>query len=136
VNCDRFISLVAELEGSVIGQILFTPVTLAADDGCTLMGMGLAPLAVLPSYQNKGVGTSLVKAGLDQMQAEGTPFVVVLGHPDYYPRFGFETAARFGLRCAYPNVPEEAFMVRVFDQEALDSISGVVHYHPAFDAVS
>lgn len=135
-RCPRFISLVAEVGGQVVGHVLFTPVTLAADDGQALASMGLAPLAVLPDFQNTGVGTALVKAGLARMEVEGVPFVVVLGHPDYYPRFGFETAARFGLRCAYPDVPEEAFMVRIYDEAALAGIKGVVHYRPEFDAVS
>jgi putative acetyltransferase len=135
-GCPRFISLVAEVRGQVVGHVLFTPVTLTADDGQALAGMGLAPLAVLPDFQNAGVGTALVKAGMAQMEVEGVPFVVVLGHPDYYPRFGFGVAARFGLRCAYPDVPEEAFMVRIFDEAALTGMQGVVHYRPEFDPVS
>lgn len=135
-TCERFISLVAEVAGHVVGHVLFTPVTLTTEDGRTLTGMGLAPLAVLPEYQNAGVGSALVKASLVRIEGEGVPFVVVLGHPGYYPLFGFDVAARHGLRSAYPGVPEEAFMVMVFDQDALDGLQGVVHYHPAFDAVT
>jgi putative acetyltransferase len=135
-SCDPFISIVAEINGQVVGHILFTPVRLVPDEGEVLQGMGLAPLAVRPEFQNQGIGSILCKAGLEEMQTSGTPFVVVLGHPQYYPRFGFEPAANFNLRCSYAGVPEEAFMVRVFQPQKLEGLSGVMYYQQEFDAVS
>lgn len=135
-RCADFVSIVAELEGRVAGQILFTPVTLVADDGRSLAGMGLAPLAVLPEYQRRGIGSILCEAGLEEIESRGTPFVVVLGHPGYYPRFGFEPANQYGLRCIYEGVPPEAFMVKVYRPQLLQGLAGLVRYRPEFDQVT
>jgi putative acetyltransferase len=135
-NCSPFISLVAAVSDKAVGHILFTPVELHTDDGRILEGMGLAPLAVLPEYQHKGIGSALCEAGLAEMRNLDIPFVVVLGHPRYYPRFGFKPAADFGLRCAFPDVPPEAFMIRVFDKIVMNGIKGVIHYRPEFDEVT
>jgi putative acetyltransferase len=135
-NCSPFISLVAEVNDKAVGHILFTPVELHTDDGRILEGMGLAPLAVLPEYQHKGIGSALCEAGLAEMRNLDIPFVVVLGHPRYYPRFGFKPAADIGLRCVYPDVPPEAFMIKVFDKTVLRGIKGVIHYQPEFDEVT
>jgi len=124
------LSLVAELDGQVVGHILYSPVTLDAD-GRTLTGAGLGPMAVLPGFQRRGIGSRLVEEGNRQLQASGVPFIVVLGHPHYYPRFGFEPAARHGLRCEW-EVPEDVFRVRVYDQRALAGVSGLVKYRPEF----
>ena len=135
-SCDPFLSIVAEVNGQVVGHILFTPVRLVSDQGATLLGMGLAPLAVNPEFQNQGIGSILCKAGLEEMQTSGTPFVVVLGHPKYYPRFGFEPAANFDLRCGYEGVPEEAFMIKIFQPQKLEGLSGVIYYRKEFDTVT
>jgi putative acetyltransferase len=135
-RCSTFVSIVAEMEGQVVGQVLFTPVTLLADDGRSLEGMGLAPLAVLPEFQQQGIGSILCRAGLEEIESGGAPFVVVLGHPGYYPRFGFDPAHQYGLRCAYDGVPPGAFMVKVFCPQQLQGFSGVVYYQPEFDQVT
>ena len=135
-SCDPYVSIVAEVHGRVAGHILFTPVKLIADDGVMVNGMGLAPLAVHPDFQGQGIGSILCEAGLVEMADRGTPFVVVLGHPDYYPRFGFDPASSHNLRCSYEDVPPEAFMVRVFQPQALQGLSGVVYYRPEFDEVT
>jgi putative acetyltransferase len=124
------ISLVAEDGANVVGHILFSPVTLASEPGLTLMG--LAPMAVVPSRQRQGVGSSLVRAGLDRCRQINAAGVVVLGHPEYYPRFGFLPAARLFLRCEY-DVPEEVFMVRDLREGALSGLSGTIRYHPVFE---
>src|SRR5262249_10126875 len=86
------VSLVAEVEGRVVGHIVFSPVSVVAlPDG--RQGLGLAPLAVVPEQQGRGVGSALTRAGLAVCRQEGCPFVVVLGHPAYYPRFGFRRAS-------------------------------------------
>jgi putative acetyltransferase len=123
------VSLVAEDEPDIIGHILFSPVTLTGEPGLTLMG--LAPMAVLPSRQRQGVGSTLVREGLDRCRQLNVAAVVVLGHPDYYPRFGFRPAVRLCLRSEY-DVPEEAFMVRELRDGVLRGLSGTIHYHPVF----
>jgi putative acetyltransferase len=128
-TCPDFISSVAVVDGRIVGHILFTPAWLESPHG-QVNGMGLAPLAVLPEYQNQGVGGKLTQAGLLEMQEAGWPFVIVLGHPGYYPRFGFELAAKYSIRCEYNDVPEEAFMITVFDQNVLHPEGAVAHYRP------
>lgn len=123
------VSLVAVSDSDVIGHILFSPVTLTPPSD--LSAMGLAPMAVLPKHQHRGVGTALVEAGLSACTALDVDAVFVLGHPTYYPRFGFVPASLHGFRCTYP-APDEAFMVRALYPERLADLSGTVHYHPAF----
>jgi putative acetyltransferase len=96
--------------------------------------MGLAPMAVLPAYQRQGIGSVLVRSGLAVCQALGYGAVVVLGHPSYYPRFGFVPTDRTGLRCL-DNVPVEAFMMLELQPGYLQDVQGIVTYHPAFDDV-
>jgi putative acetyltransferase len=103
------ISLVAEQASQVVGHIFFSPVTIEAAGGVS-MAIGLAPMAVLPDWQRQGIGSQLVRAGLEACQRLGQNVVVVLGHPEFYPKFGFVPAAHFGLRCEYP-VPDDVFMV-------------------------
>ena len=130
---DPQISLVAELDGQVVGHIFFSPVTIE-DENLSFVAFGLAPMAVLPELQNRGIGSQLVRVGLDTARKSGHTIVVVLGHPDYYPRFGFEVASRKGLCCEFP-APDEAFMVIELEPGALRGRSGIVKYLPAFSAV-
>ncbi|MCP4645164.1 MAG: N-acetyltransferase [bacterium] len=131
--CPDALSLVAENEsGDVVGHILFTPATIACGDR-TVEGMGLAPMSVLPELQNNGIGSELVRHGLDILAAESCPFVVVLGHPKYYPRFGFEPASCHGITCQWDGVPDEAFMVLIQDTEAMDGVTGAARYRDEFD---
>ena len=127
----ELISLVAEENGEVVGHILFSPVTINGLSGM----MGLAPMAVLPHWQNKGVGTQLVNEGLKVCKAAGHGAVVVLGHPGYYPRFGFVPSTGFGIKSEY-DVPAEVFMVRELKPDALKGITGTVKYHQKFSEVS
>lgn len=131
-SCGDLLSLVAVVEEQTVGHILFSPVTV---EGAELHppGMGLAPMAVLPGYQRRGIGSLLVPAGLERLQSKSIPFVVVLGHPSYYPRFGFRPASRYGLHCQWAAVPDPAFMILVFDEPALKGISGVARYRDEFD---
>jgi putative acetyltransferase len=128
-----FLSLVAQVGNRVVGHILFTPVTVETAEG-PLQGMGLAPMAVLPQYQRRGIGSLLAQRGIAEVRSDGYPFIVVLGHPDYYPRFGFEPASRYGLACQYEGVPDEAFMVLVLEEAALKNAAGVVRYRQEFAA--
>jgi putative acetyltransferase len=120
------LSLVAEVDGHVVGHILFSPVRSAGAEG-----LGLGPMAVAPDQQRRGVGAALIDAGLARLRAAGCPFVVVLGHDGYYTRFGFVPASRHGLRCEW-DVPDEAFMVHVLDPAATAAAAGLVRYRPEF----
>jgi putative acetyltransferase len=93
--------------------------------------MGLGPMAVAPGRQNSGIGSLLVGAGLDRCRAMGAVAVVVLGHPDYYPRFGFVPASGFSIDSEY-DVPDEVFMAQELVPGALRQVTGRIHYHPAF----
>jgi putative acetyltransferase len=127
------ISLVAELGGQMVGHILFSPVSVSQTAGNVRVA-GLAPLAVLPKFQNQGIGSALVRRGLESCREQGYAVVVVLGHPDYYPRFGFTPAQQHGLSCEY-DAPPEAFMALELEPGALDQVSGLVRFHPAFKDV-
>ena len=126
------VSLIAEDSGAIVGHIMFSPVSLSGHTALKIMG--LAPMAVAPEHQRKGIGSALVRAGLDQCRQLGFGAVVVLGHPAYYHRFGFSSSARFGIGCEY-EVPEEVFMVVVLEAGFLRGASGKVKYHAAFSNV-
>jgi putative acetyltransferase len=126
--CPEKIALVACEGELIIGYILFTPVVIKTDNESEIKGMGLVPLAVLPEFQNQGIGSELVKAGLTAMREIKTPFVVVLGHPEYYPRFGFVPSSYYGIRSEYANIPEDVFMIYVINETCLKNIKGVAHY--------
>jgi len=128
-NCADAISLVAEDEGRVVGHILFTPAKISG----AASGMGLGPIAVTPGRQGEGIGSSLVEHGINVLRERGCPFVIVLGHAEYYPRFGFELASAHGLKCQWAGVPDEAFMVLILDDDAMKDVSGVAEYRNEFN---
>lgn len=128
-SCEQ-ISLVATLYGEIIGHILFTPVAIEGD-GKTSQAWGLAPMAVLPNYQRQFVGMQLIREGHNACAASDTPRVVVLGHSDYYPRFGYVPASHFGVTSEY-DVPDEAFMAMELSPGAFDGVAGLVKYRPEF----
>jgi putative acetyltransferase len=127
------ISLVAVHDSRIVGHIAFSPVTVTSRTS-TIAVLGLGPLAVLPACQRHGIGGQLVNGGLAACRATPYGVVVVLGHPDYYPRFGFSTAQHQGIVWEH-SVPEGAYMVQEFTSGALGQIQGVVKYRPEFDAV-
>jgi putative acetyltransferase len=129
--CDRLVSLVAVEGDEIIGHILFSPAVVESEKG-VITGMGLAPMAVLPKHQQQGIGFALVERGLSMMRELSCPFVVVLGHPEYYPRFGFTPASTCDLKCQWEGVPDEAFMVIIFDQDVMKDIRGVARYRDEF----
>lgn len=118
------VSLVAERAGEVQGHVAFSPVSLTNGP---VRWYGLGPIAVEPSVQRTGIGSALIRDGLDKLRVLGAAGCVVLGEPEYYRRFGFNQMA--GLR--YPGPPPEYFMAQSFDDSVPD---GKVTYHPAFAA--
>ena len=127
------ISLVATTDDKIVGHILFTPVAVDAS-GPPISAMGLGPMAVLPEWQRRGIGSKLVAAGIEECVRQGGELVVVLGHPDFYPRFGFRPAHLLGLRSEYP-VPDDVFMARELRAGVLAGRTGLVRYLPEFESV-
>lgn len=123
------ISLVAAIADRVVGHILFTPITI--EPAARVRVAGLAPMAVRPENQRSGVGSQLVRAGLDLCRQRGYAAVVVVGHPEFYPRFGFVQARTRGLTCEFP-VRDEVFMALELNTGALAGVSGLVRYRPEF----
>ena len=124
------ISLVAVHDGEIVGHIAFSPVVVESELS-SFEAVALAPMAVLPAYQRKGIGSQMVRAGLKECRRLGHEIVVVLGHPDYYTRFGFVPAKPKGIYCEF-EVPEEAWMVLELREDALAGRSGIVKFQPEF----
>ena len=127
------ISLVATQDANIVGHIAFSPVTITSPT-TTADALGLAPMGVLPAYQRQGVGAQLANSGLQICRETGYGVVVVLGHPNYYTRFGFTPAKPHGITWEH-DVPDDVFMVQELQTGALPRTQGVVKYQPAFDAV-
>lgn len=130
------LSLVAEQDGKLVGHILFSPVMVEHESG-TFTALGLGPVAVLPEHQNQGIGSALIINGLERCREMGHSLVFLIGHPTYYPRFGFQPAVPLGFDCAY--VPDkshhEHFMVIALQPGALAGKAGYMRYRPEFDGV-
>ena len=126
------VSLVAVLDEKVVGHIFFSSVTVETELGL-IKGVGLAPMAVVPGHQREGVGSKLVTEGLKKIRKKGYPFVVVLGHETYYPRFGFRPASEYGLKCQWEGVPDEVFMAIIYDKDRMKSVSGTFYYRKEFN---
>jgi putative acetyltransferase len=127
------LSLVATRGTTIVGHALFTPVEIVSAES-RRRAVALGPMAVLPEHQREGIGTRLVDAGLAALREAGHGVLVVLGHPEYYPRFGFEPARDHGIECPY-DAPPEAFMVLELEPGALRDLDGTVRYRPEFDEV-
>lgn len=125
------LSLVAVRDDEIVGHILFSPVVIESPRQ-SIAAVGLAPMAVLPELQNQGIGSLLVRTGLDQCRRAGHLVAVVLGHPQYYPRFGFVPASRYAIRSEY-EVADEHFMVIELRPGALAGQSGTVKYQAEFN---
>jgi predicted N-acetyltransferase YhbS len=127
------LSLVAGFGGRVVGHILFYPIKIKAND-VSHYSLALAPMAVLPEYQKRGIGSQLVKEGLKRTRRLGFKSVIVLGHAAYYPRFGFEPAGKWGIRPPF-EVPDDVFMALELVRDGLKDIQGTVAYPPEFNYV-
>lgn len=128
-NGKAIVSLVAVEDDQIVGHILFSEVTLG---DATIIG--LAPVAVLPRHQKQGIGAMLINEGIEACRDAGYTAMVVLGHPEYYPRFGFVPANRFGIKSEY-DVSDETFMAMELQPGALASCAGVAKYQAEFNEV-
>jgi putative acetyltransferase len=124
------LSLVAIKKEEVVGHILFSPITIQSKTG-SFPALTLAPMAVHPKFQNQGIGSKLVRQGLERCRNQGHKIVVVVGHPQYYPRFGFSPARAKGLEAPFL-VPDDVFMVLEFGPGALHGPTGMVTYPQEF----
>src|SRR5262249_5775903 len=111
------LSLVAMSEGQVVGHIMYSPVSVG-----DVTGAGLGPMAVLPEYQRRGIGSKLIEAGNRELKDRGCPFVVVVGHANYYPRFGFRPARAYGIRCEW-ELPDDVFMLLILDPSKMAGVT-------------
>lgn len=128
------LSLVAEQDGAIVGHILFSRIAIHPEQGADRPSLALAPMAVRPDYQNQGIGSLLIRAGLDRAHELGHQIVIVIGHPPYYPRFGFRPARPQGLEAPFP-ISDPAFMAFPLTPGALDGVRGVVVYPETFAGV-
>ena len=126
-NGAALLSLVATLNGQVVGHIMYSPITV----GDKVTGAALAPMAVLPEHQREGIGSKLIEAGTQKLKEAGYPYIIVLGHANFYPRFGFKPASSFGIECEW-DVPDDVFMLLVLDQSKMQDVSGLARYRHEF----
>jgi len=124
------LSLVATLDDHVVGHILYSPVSLSGVDGAAL-----GPMAVLPQHQRQGIGSKLIEEGNRRLKESGCPFIIVVGHANFYPRFGFKRASTCAIACEW-EIPDEAFMVLTLDHARMAGVSGLAQYRPEFSTVS
>jgi putative acetyltransferase len=127
------LSLVAVEHDQIVGHIAFSPVTVETETS-SFQALGLGPMAVLPSYQKRGIGSQLVKKGLNECEKAGHAIVFVLGHPEFYSRLGFCPSKLYGLRWKH-DVPDDVFMVKEIRKGALAGRTGTVKYRPEFSTV-
>ena len=129
-NGAALLSLVATRNGRVVGHIMYSPVSVGE-----VTGAGLGPMAVLPAHQGQGIGSTLVRAGNQKLKDAGCPFIVVVGHARYYPRFGFTSASTQAITCEW-EVPDDVFMLLILDEMKMQGVSGLATYRHEFSSVS
>jgi putative acetyltransferase len=122
------ISLVVRSNEQIIGHVALSPMQ-ASQPAARVFGLG--PIGVLPEQQRSGVGTALMQVAIEQARDEGFDAIFVLGHPEYYTRFGFVPASRFGIRSEY-DVPDDVFMALELHPSGLNDCAGIVRYHATF----
>jgi putative acetyltransferase len=123
------LSLVAEIGNEIAGYSLLSKINIVG--GSIFESLALAPVAVVPEHQKKGIGGKLIRSGLDNAKGLGFVSVIVLGHPKYYPRFGFQRASIWGIKCPF-EAPDEAFMAMELREGALKDKAGTVKYPKEF----
>lgn len=133
-NASAFIpelSLVAELGGQLVGHILFTP--LVVDNGQEqFQSLVLGPVSVLPEFQKQGIGSQMILAGHQKAKELGFQSVILIGHPEYYPRFGYKPASTWGIKTHIPLPSDDVFMAVELVEGGLSGVSGMVIFPPEF----
>ncbi len=125
------LSLVAELNGQLVGHILFTPIVI--ENGAQqFQSLVLAPVSVLPEFQKMGIGGQLIRAGHQKATELGFQSVILIGHPEYYPRFGYKKASGWGIKTHYGLPSDDVFMAVELTEGALSKVSGMVVFPPEF----
>jgi putative acetyltransferase len=130
-NGGALLSLIATMDNRVIGHIMYSPISV----GDMVNGAALGPMAVLPEHQRRGIGGRLIEAGNRRLKDAGYPFIIVVGHAEYYPRFGFKPANEYGIKCEW-DVPDEVFMVLILDPAKIRAVSGLARYRDEFSTMS
>lgn len=131
-ECDAFapeLSIVA-VDEEIVGHIMLSKIKIEKD-GASVDSLALAPVSVATGHQKKGIGGKLIVAALEKAKELGCGSVVVLGHPEYYPKFGFKKASKWNIKAPF-EVPEEVFMVVELRENALEGVEGIVQYSSAF----
>ena len=129
-NGGALLSLVATIHDQVIGHVMYSRVSV----GDMVNGAALGPMAVLPEHQRQGIGTRLIDTGNQKIKDAGYPFIIVVGHAEYYPRFGFRPAGKYGIKCEW-DVPEEVFMVLMLDAAKMQGVAGLAKYRDEFSTI-
>ncbi len=129
-NGAALLSLVATLNGQVVGHVMYSSLSVGDNQGAAL-----GPMAVAPEHQRQGIGSRLIEAGNRRLKEAGCPFIVVVGHAEYYPRFGFRSASTFGITSEW-ELPDDVFMVLVLDPGKMHSVAGLAKYRHEFSTVS
>ena len=127
------LSLVATYDGTVVGHILFFPIRIVCEDSYAI-SLSLSPIAVLPEYQGKGIGGRLIEEGVAVAKTMGYESIIVVGHPEYYPRFGFLPAGKWGVTPPYKEVPDEAFMAIELIEDGLEGKAGVAEFPQEYES--
>jgi putative acetyltransferase len=129
-NGGALLSLVATIDDQVVGHVMYSRVSV----GDMVNGAALGPMAVLPEHQRQGIGTRLIDTGNQKIKDAGYPFIIVVGHAEYYPRFGFRPAGKYGIKCEW-DVPEEVFMVLMLDAAKMQGVAGLAKYRDEFSTI-
>lgn len=123
------LSLVAEIGNEIVGHILFSKIKIIGNS--VFESLALAPMAVIPKFQKQGIGGKLIKKGFEKAKRLGFDSIVVLGHKEYYPKFGFQRASKWSIKCPF-EVPDESFMAIELTKKALECKAGTVKYPEEF----
>lgn len=127
------LSLVAKYRNMIIGHILFYPIKINTHrKKCN--SLALAPISVIPSFQNRKVGSRLIKEGLEKAKKLGFKSVIVVGHSEYYPRFGFERASKYGISAPF-DVPDTALLAIELQKDGLKNCDGTIEYPSEYNEV-
>lgn len=129
-NGAALLSLVAIVDDELVGHIMYSSATVGATTGGAL-----GPMSVLPEFQRQGIGSRLVEAGNQKLKQVGYPFIIVVGHAEYYPRFGFIPASQHNIRCEW-DLPDNVFMIYVLDPVKMQTVSGLAKYRHEFSTVT